>query len=513
MAECTLELKHIAKSFFGIPALKDVNIELKKGELLSLIGENGAGKSTMMNIVGGVLKPDGGELFLNGQSYKPAKPADAAKAGIAFIHQELNLFTNLSISDNIFIDSFPKLPGLPLIKKSAMRRRVREALEAVDLNVSPDTVLEKLSPGERQLVEIAKALSADSQILIFDEPTTSLTNRETEKLFGIIERLKEQGKSIIYISHILADVQRLSDEIVVLRDGCITDRDRKENFSIDRMISSMIGREIDQLYPTKTNTVTGEIALQLDQVSQKGIAHEVSMSIHRGEVVGMFGLMGSGRSELARIVFGLDPHESGRIMIGGSEIKKHTPQKAIRSKMAFVTENRREEGLLMEFSILDNMSLVSVPEHAKGRFKVVNSTSVKSDAHKMVEKLKVKCPPIEQNPAKSMSGGNQQKVVIGKWLLTEPEIFIVDEPTRGIDVGAKFEVYSIINQLASDGKAVWVISSELEELIGICDRILVMGNGEIRGELQKDEFDKETILKAAFSQSNKAEAGTEANVI
>lgn len=502
MKDYTLELKHIAKSFFGIPALKDVNFNLNKGELLSLIGENGAGKSTLMNIIGGVFQADNGELYLNGELYKPMKPSDATKAGIAFIHQELNLFTNLSISDNIFIDSFPKLPGLPIIKRSVMNKKVKEVLASVELKVSPDTIIDKLSPGERQLVEIAKALSSDPQILIFDEPTTSLTNRETEKLFNIIERLKQEGKSIIYISHILNDVQKLSDQIIVLRDGCITDNDKKENYTIDRMINSMIGREINQLYPAKTNQISDKVALKLENVSQSGVVHKISMDIHKGEVVGMFGLMGSGRSELARIVFGLDAYKEGNIMINDEKISNHSPQKSIQHKMAFVTENRREEGLLMEFSILDNLALVSVPDTAKGKLKIVDTSCVKDNANEMIETLKVKCPPIENNPAKSMSGGNQQKVVIGKWLLTKPEIFIVDEPTRGIDVGAKYEVYSIINQLASNGKAVWVISSELEELMGICDRILIMCNGEIHGELSKEEFNKEIILKAAFDQNS-----------
>lgn len=505
MSENVLKIEHIAKSFFGISALKDVNFELKRGELLSLIGENGAGKSTLMNIVCGVLKPDAGSLYLEGKEYSPQRPSDATDAGIAFIHQELNLFTNLSILDNVYINSFPKIKGTPFIRKSVMESRVKEILEAVDLKVSPETLVEKLSPGERQLVEIAKALAGDPQILIFDEPTTSLTARETEKLFSIIERLKKEGRSIIYISHILADVQRLSDQIIVLRDGAITDSGRKEEFTIQRMISSMIGREINQLYPEKTNHPSGEPVLELEDISQRGIVHKINMQVCAGEVVGMFGLMGSGRSELARIVYGLDPHESGAIKIHGEEVHRITPKKAIQNKIAFVTENRREEGLFMEFTIMDNLSLVSVPEKAKTKLKIVNSASVRSQTQGMVDTLKVKCPPIEKSPAKSMSGGNQQKVVIGKWLLSDPDLLIVDEPTRGIDVGAKYEVYSIINNLASEGKAVWVISSELEELMGICDRIVVMGNGEIRGELSRDEFDKERIMTAAFNQMGKEE--------
>ena len=267
----------------------------------------------------------------------------------------------------------------------------------------------------------------------------------------------------------------------------------------------MIGREINQLYPNKTNHPSKEKVLELKDISQSGIVHKINMDVCKGEVVGMFGLMGSGRSELARIVYGLDPHESGEIRVHGKEIKGISPQKAIRNKMAFVTENRREEGLFMEFTIMDNLSLVSVPEKAKTKLKIVNNDSVKESTQGMVGTLKIKCPPIEKNPAKSMSGGNQQKVVIGKWLLTEPELLIVDEPTRGIDVGAKYEVYSIINQLAAEGKGIWVISSELEELMGICDRIIVMGNGEIRGELSREEFDKESIMKAAFNQGGKEE--------
>lgn len=505
MSEYVLQLEHIAKSFFGIAALKDVSFGLEKGELLSLIGENGAGKSTLMNIVGGVLKADSGKLYLNGDPYEPQKPSDAAKAGIAFIHQELNLFTNLSIIDNMYIDSYPRIPGTPLIRKSAVADKVKEVLSSVDLDVPPETIVEKLSPGERQLVEIAKALSSDPQIFIFDEPTTSLTARETRKLFDIIERLLKEGKSIIYISHILADVQRLSDHIIVLRDGMITDRDKKENYTVNRMISSMIGREIDQLYPEKTNRPAKEPVLELKDISQKGITHKVSMKVYKGEVVGMFGLMGSGRSELARIVYGLDPYEEGKIFIHGREIRKISPRLAIKNKVAFVTENRREEGLFMDFTICDNLSLVSVPEKARTKLKIVDDSSVKQSTQDMVETLKIKCPPIGTNPAKSMSGGNQQKVVIGKWLLGSPDLLIVDEPTRGIDVGAKFEVYSIINKLASEGKGIWVISSELEELMGICDRIIIMGNGEVRGELKREEFDKEVIMKAAFNQNGKGD--------
>ena len=500
MTDVVLEMKDIKKSFFGIHALKNVNFSLQKGQVLSFIGENGAGKSTLMNIIGGVLQADVGVMKLLGKEYNPKNPRDAVDAGIEFIHQELNLFPNLCIKDNMFINNFPKMAGMPLIEKRKLREKARQLLESIELYVSPDILVEKLSPGERQLVEIAKALSSDPNIIIFDEPTTSLTARETERLFEIIERLRKKGKSIIYISHILGDVMKISDEIVVLRDGEVTDQGKKEDFTIDRMISSMVGRDIKQLYPERTAVPSIELALGLKGLSQSGIVHDINFTLNKGEVLGIFGLMGSGRSELARIIFGLDPYEKGEVVINGVPMGKTTPKKSIENGVAFVTENRRDEGLLMHSPIVENIALVSLEEFSKNMLKAIDKSSMVEEAKKVVSRLRIKSGNIEKYAPKSLSGGNQQKVVIGKWLMSKPSVLIVDEPTRGIDVGAKCEVYSIINNLASEGTGVLIISSEIEELMGTCDRILVMSKGEIMAQFDKSEFDQKHILRAAFRQ-------------
>lgn len=501
MKETILEVKGIAKSFFGVPALSNVSFRLGKGQLLGLIGENGAGKSTLMNIIGGVIPFESGEMILNGKKYIPQNPADATNAGIAFIHQELNLFTNLSIEENIFINSFPKLGLIPFINKSIIKNKTKDLLDSINLKVSPETPVEKLAPGERQLVEIAKALSTNAQIIIFDEPTTSLTNRETERLFDLINKLKAEGRAIIYISHILEDVKKLSDEIAVLRDGVVVGSGTNEVYDMKKMIAQMVGRDINQLYPQKTNEVKKEKALEVKELSQRGIVADINFNLSKGEVLGVFGLMGSGRTELARIIFGLDPHEKGEILINGKKIENHNPKMCIKNGIAFVTENRREEGLLMDFTIKDNMQLVALPEYGKSSLKFVDKNSVKSDIDNVAGNLRIKCASIDKSTAKSLSGGNQQKVVIGKWLMSKPTILIVDEPTRGIDVGAKYEVYNIVNSLASEGTGVLMISSELEELIGICDRILVMSKGEILGNFIRTEFNRERILASAFRQN------------
>ncbi|MBC7958332.1 MAG: sugar ABC transporter ATP-binding protein [Vallitaleaceae bacterium] len=500
MSEYILELENLCKNFFAVSAAKNVSLKIKKGKLISLIGENGAGKSTIMNMIGGVIQPSSGKMFLNGKPYEPKKPADADAAGIAFIHQELNLFANLSILDNIYITSFPKAKGTPIIAKKAIRKRVEGLLKTLHLEVSPDVLVEKLSLGERQLVEIAKAINSDPEILIFDEPTTSLTNQETEKLFQLIEQFKLEGKSIIYISHILEDVYKLSDEIVVLRDGEVTDVGSIESFTIDRMITSMVGRELKQLYPERGHYAVDEVALEVRGLSQSGTVKDISFKVHKGEIVGVFGLMGAGRSELARIIFGIDPYEKGEILINGKMIKKQNPLDRITQKLAFITENRREEGLMMDLSILDNVSLVALRNFSNKKLQWVNKEKMSTASEEKTNQLKLKSGPIQQSTPKSLSGGNQQKVVIGKWLLSEPEVLIVDEPTRGIDVAAKSEVHHILKDLASTRKGVLMISSELEELIGMCDRILVMCKGEIVGEFKNEGLTPEIILRSAFRQ-------------
>jgi ribose transport system ATP-binding protein len=351
-----LEIRNLSKAFFGIAAVKDVSLSAKERQILGLIGQNGAGKSTLMNLVGGVVHPDSGEMFFKGQLYQPRTPADANRVGIAFIHQELNLFTNLTIAENIFIDNFPRKFGM--IDNAAIKQKTRDLLGAVGLDMPPDTQIERISPGERQLVEIAKALYQDAALIIFDEPTTSLTARETERLFSIMQQLRSQGKALIYISHILNDVLKLSESIAVMRDGQLMAHEPVSHFSVNRMISLMVGRSIEQLYPLRTSTPSQQVVLELDHVSAAGIVDNINFKLHKGEVLGLFGLMGSGRTELARMIFGLDSFENGEIRVEGQSIKDPSPRNSIRNRIAFVTENRREEGLLMSIDIANNIGLV-----------------------------------------------------------------------------------------------------------------------------------------------------------
>ncbi len=503
MSDVMLSLKEISRTFFGVHAVKDVSLDLERGQITGLIGENGAGKSTLMNLIGGVLKPDGGSMILEGQPYTPGRPADATTVGIAFIHQELNLFTNLTIAENIFINSFPKRNYGPisLIDRRRLNSVTVELLGKVNLDLAPDTPLDRISPGERQLVEIAKALHEDAKLIILDEPTTSLTTRETQNLFNLMHQLRQQGVTMIYISHILNDVLELSDSIAVMRDGELQAHEPKDAFTINRMISLMVGRSIEQLYPPHESIPHDEVALEVSGLSEPGIVKDINFQLRWGEVLGLFGLMGSGRTEMARILFGMDSFSTGEILIDGTSLRATSPAACIRNKLAFVTENRREEGLMMSLNVADNVSLVSLDDYASTPLGVLNFEEINSASRQMVDALRIKTGPIHQSTAKSLSGGNQQKVVIAKWLLTDPKVFIMDEPTRGIDVGAKYEIYSLIDQLASGGNSVVFISSELDELMAMSDRILVMSQGEIVGEFDRAGFDKENILRAAFREN------------
>jgi len=499
MPDNILQFDGISRSFFGVRALENVSFSLPGGHLLGLIGENGAGKTTLMNILGGVLTADSGTMTLRAADYAPRRPADATAAGIAFIHQELNLFTNLSIADNIFIDRFPRLGKSPFIDRGATCRQTARLLESLGLPLSSQTLVDRLAPGERQLVEIARALSTGAEIIIFDEPTTSLTAAETERLFDIIHRLREQGKSMIYISHNLGNVLELADDIVVLRDGRVVDAGLGRDFTIDRMISRMVGRAIDQVFPTRESKPSEEIVLEVKGLSQAGIVRDINLVLHKAEVLGLFGLMGSGRTELARMLFGLEPFEQGRILVNGVRCGRLCARDSIRRGMAFVTENRREEGLLMEATVVDNIGLVSLPAFASSRFpRLLRHRQLGGAVARIAESMRIKSGPVTRTLARNLSGGNQQKVVISKWLMSRPAIFIMDEPTRGIDVGARYEVYGIINDLAARGAGILLISSELEELMGLCDRIIVMSKGEITGGFDRARFAREPILHAAF---------------
>jgi ribose transport system ATP-binding protein len=495
-----LEIEGLCKSFFGVQVLHKVGFSLRAGRVLGLVGENGSGKSTTMNIIGGVHQMDAGRISFDGADYRPKGPRDASKQGIAFIHQELNLFRNLSIAENLFITEFPKLvPGLPFIDRGAARKRAAELLAAVDLDIPPATLVNRLSQGERQLVEIAKALGAKAKIIIFDEPTTSLTTRETDRLFDIINKLRQQGIAIIYISHILDDIMRLCDDIVVLRDGNVVGQALKTDMTIERMISLMVGRNIDQLFPPRESaTSAGAPVLEVKNVTQRGTVKDISFTLRAGEVLGVSGLMGAGRSELARILFGIDDFGSGEIIINGKAINRPTPMVCMDHGMAFLTEDRRAEGLMMEAPIDYNIALSSLQAYAGGFAQWIDSSRLDADVSRMSASVQIGARDISRTLVKNLSGGNQQKVVIGKWLLREPTVFILDEPTRGIDVGAKNEVYKIINRLAAGGAGILMISSEIEELIGMSDRIMVMAHGEIRAIFERDSFNREELLRAAM---------------
>ena len=491
-----LEFRSISKSFYGVPVLKAISFEALPGTVLGLVGENGAGKSTLMNILGGNLRADAGEMLLQGEEYHPENPKAARKAGIGFVHQELNLFPNLTIAENLLLTTLPR--NGPLVRGRELRARAEELLRKVGLPLAPDTPLERLSTGERQLVEIAHALSFDAQLIILDEPTTSLSARESENLFRLIAELRGEGRSMIYISHALGDVLKLCDQVIVLRDGEVVGRDHAGAFSIEQMVSLMVGRSLTQMYPTRKKTPSAEVALEVRSVTQPGIVREVSFDLRRGEVLGVAGLMGAGRTELARILFGLDPVRKGELRIAGARMGKKTKTR-IGQGLALVTESRREDGLCMEAPIGENITLADLRRFST-KLSFLKFRKLASALQTIREAVQLQPRARNEQPVKTLSGGNQQKVVLAKWLLTRPRVLLLDEPTRGIDVGAKFEIYSLIHQLADDGAGVLVISSEIEELIGICDRILVMNRGRISAEFARGKFDREQILQAALPE-------------
>ena len=501
-----LQCDNISKSFSGIPVLRQVNLSLQAKQVLGLVGENGAGKSTLMNILGGVVARDSGRMNLDGETYSPRNPAEAWQKGMAFVHQELNLFPNLTIAENLFLSAFPRRrwSGIPLINRRLLQERAQSLLESVGLPLPPDTPLERLSQGERQLVEIAKALSVEAKVIIFDEPTTSLTTQESGHLFLLIERLRSTGIGIIYISHVLKDVFRLCDSLLILRDGEVVGSGSLGEFAMDRVISLMVGRSIEQLYPPCLTRPSNEAVLEVRHLSQRGFLKDVSFSLHAGEVVGLAGLMGSGRSELVRTIFGLDALQQGEILLKGDRLTESSPEQSTGKGLALLTEDRRDEGLLMELTPADNLGLTVLPGFAHSWLGLLDSRRLLAEVTRTAEAVQLDTTALSSRPVKNLSGGNQQKVVLGKWLLSNPSVFLLDEPTRGIDVGARYEIYKIIRRLADQGVALLIVSSEIEELIGLCDRILVMRRGQLAGSFLKTEFNREEILKAALPEAREA---------
>jgi ribose transport system ATP-binding protein len=491
-----LSLQQLNKSFSGVRVLKDVNLTLRRrGSILGLVGENGAGKSTMMNILGGVLPRDSGEMLLEGRPYNPRSAVDADRAGIALIHQELNLFLNMSIAENLYLNGAPG-STLGLLSYRTMNSQASQVLQRVGIDINPATLMEGLSMGLRQLIEVAKALAKQARIVVFDEPTTSLSDKEKKHLFSIIHELSAAGMSMIYISHTLDDVLALCEEVAVIRDGSVMCQSPIAEMTKSKMISLMVGRKLEQLFPFVEKR-PADTVLEVKALRQGKTLKDISFSLRGGEIVGLFGLMGAGRSELARAVYGVDPVDSGEVLFSGRLVRRPSPEWWIENGMAYITENRREEGLLMPKTVKENLVLASL-RHFRRALGVVDRRSEERESASVIEQLAIKTFDKSRQTAQTLSGGNQQKVVIGKWLLTRPQVFIVDEPTRGVDVGAKFEIYNHLNEMAREGCAILFISSEMEELIGVCDRIVVMSNGAISGELPRAAFTQEALLTLAI---------------
>jgi ribose transport system ATP-binding protein len=496
-----LQVESLTKSFSGVRALHEVSFTAYAGEVLGVVGENGSGKSTTMNILAGVLSRDSGTIMLDRDPYEPKTRQESERLGVAFIQQELNIFPNLTIAENVFLGRAPKrVRGLPFISRARMNAHAREFLQAVNLAVDPAESASLLSAGERQLLEIARALSTDARVVILDEPTTSLTQRETERLFEIVRRLCTHKLAVVYISHSLQDVLTLSSRVIVLRDGKVTRRFDNEGVTTDDLVIAMVGRSIDALFPERI-ALPRETppALDVRGVGEPGVIDNISLQVRKGEIVGLAGLMGSGRSELARILFGLDRHSSGTVRMNGRLVGAGDLQSRLRCGVAFLTEDRRHDSLMMEASVAENMALAALPMYTRSSG-VVAGSALTGAVQPLMQSLNLKCGNVRSMPVRCLSGGNQQKVVLVRWLLRKPTVFILDEPTRGVDVGAKEDIYRLVVEMAEGGTAILVISSELEELIGLCDRILVMRHGHIQTQYDRAGFKAETILKAAFGQ-------------
>lgn len=486
-----LEMKGISKSFPGVKALDDVSLSVKKGTVHALMGENGAGKSTLMKILAGIYKPDKGELFLKGEKVEFNNPRDALHYGISMIHQELSFISELTVADNIFLGREPCLGKSKVINKKEQTVRALKLFNQYKIDLDPDKRMSALSVSDRQMVEIVKAVSNNADIIVMDEPTSAITEREVEKLFEIIKMLTSQGKSIIYISHKMDEIFKIADDITVLRDGCFIDSKPSAELNHDQLISLMVGRELKDVYQSKT-AKNETVFMEVKNLTRKGSFENISFTVHQGEVIGIAGLVGAGRTEVVESIFGVYPPHSGEIYINQKKVVHKHPKQAINNGIALVTEDRKQTGLNLTGSVRDNITLVNLRKFAFFN----NIISQKKENHvvdEQIQSLKIKTP--NRNIAvKNLSGGNQQKIVIAKWLINNPDILILDEPTRGIDIGAKAQIYKIISDFASSGRSVIVISSEMPELFGICDRIIVMSEGQLFGEFTRKEFDQEKIM-------------------
>ena len=492
-AEYLLEVSNVRKAFPGVLALDDVSFRLKRGHVHALMGENGAGKSTLMKIIAGIYTPDSGSFKLKGQEIKLTSPLDALQYGIAMIHQELNLMDYMTVAENIWIRREP-LNALGFVRHEEMRRRTRELFQRLDIPLHPETEVRDLSVANRQMVEIAKAVSYDSDILIMDEPTSAITEREVEHLFRIIRTLKDQGKGIIYITHKMNELFEIADEVSVFRDGRFVGEHLAADVTRDDIIRLMVGREITQMFPKETVPI-GDVALSVRDLCLEGKFHGVSFDLRKGEILGFAGLVGSGRSNVAETLFGVTPATSGSILINGKEIAIKNPGTAMDAGMGFLTEDRKASGCFLLLDIMANMQ-IALLRHGHATVGFVKEHEIEALCQQQKNRLRVRTPDLEE-PIINLSGGNQQKVLIARWLMTKPKILILDEPTRGIDVGAKAEIHKLITELAGQGVAVLMISSELPEVLGMSDRVLVMHEGRMTGIVDRKDATQVRIMELA----------------
>lgn len=501
MNEVIVSMKDICKSFSGVKALENVSFELRSGEVMALIGENGAGKSTLMKILSGVYTKDSGSVRINGTEYEDLNPKKAQQLGVAIIHQELNMCRHLSVAENIYLGR--ELKGRFGIDNKTMEEEAQKILDELGIDIKPWESVGDLPVSKQQMVEIAKALSINAKILIMDEPTSALTSKEIDELFRIIRKLKSEGHGIVYISHRLEEFQHIVDRVTVMRDGQYIMTGEFKKLTMDEIIANMVGREIKEKFP-RVSCKKGKKVFEVRNLNAGRMVRDINFSVYEGEIVGFAGLMGAGRTETTRAIFGVDPKESGEIYVDGKEITINGPLDAIRSGVVLAPEDRKKDGLCTKLSIRENMALPNLDLITKNGF-IIKS---KEDelCERTVENLKIKAASVDID-AGNLSGGNQQKVVVGKWLARDSRVVIFDEPTRGIDVGAKVEIYNLMNELKKQGIAVMFVSSEMPEVMGLADRIIVMCDGRITGELDAREATQDAILKLATAFESKNISG------
>ena len=490
-----LRMENIEKAFPGVKALDGASLTVRAGTVHALMGENGAGKSTLMKCLFGVYTPDKGEIHLDGRRVSFRNSKDALENGVAMVHQELNQALKRSVADNLWLGRLPVVSRfLPFVDDKKMHEDTKKLFSELEMDIDPATIMAEMSVSQRQMAEIAKAVSYNARVIVFDEPTSSLNDTEAERLFRIISRLKEKGCGIIYISHKMEEILRISDDVTIMRDGRhITTKSAKE-LTTDEIIRLMVGREIGGRYPEKKHTPSEEW-LRVENLSSEYTSLScVSFSAKKGEILGIAGLDGSGRTELLENIFGLSARKSGKIILDGREVKNRTPREALKNGFAMLTEERRATGIFGVLDICDNTTVSSLEKYRKGPF--LSNRKMAESTSRIIDAMRVKTPS-QSTKIRSLSGGNQQKVILGRWLLTEPRVLLLDEPTRGIDVGAKYEIYQLILSLAEKGRTVLVVSSEMPELLGICHRIIVMSGGKIAGEVNASDTSQEEIMTLA----------------